>query len=42
MAATGAGFIASDGAGALWAMEDDGLKPLARHATLWDKHIVRI
>ncbi|MES2665526.1 MAG: DUF1513 domain-containing protein [Pseudomonadota bacterium] len=42
MAATGAGFIASDGAGALWAVEDDGLQPLARHATLWDNHIVRI
>ena len=42
MAATGAGFIASDGAGALWAVEENGLRPLARHATLWDNHIVRI
>lgn len=42
VAATGSGFLASDGAGALWGVGLDGLTPLTRHATLWDNHIVRI
>ena len=38
--ALGAGFLLSDGSGALWALEDQQLRPLTRSETAWDNHIV--
>jgi hypothetical protein len=34
------GFILTDGLGALWAANDDGLSPLASGKTAWDNHLV--
>lgn len=35
-------FAFTDGAGAIWAADPDGLKLLARHNLSWDNHLVRI
>lgn len=37
-----AGFIATDGAGAIWSCDADGLRPLARHAAAWDNHLIAL
>ena len=42
IAAAADGFIATDGAGAVWRLTDSGLPPLARHATLWDNHLIAL
>lgn len=36
------GFTLTDGAGAIWAAEPDGLRLGARHDLAWDNHLVRI
>lgn len=40
--AAGAGFIATDGQGAVWSCTDGGLSLSARHETQWDNHLIRI
>lgn len=42
VAAQGAGFVATDGQGAVWACDSAGLVPLARADTLWDNHLVAL
>ena len=37
-----AGFALTDGGGAIWAADPDGLRLLAHHALSWDNHLVRI
>ncbi|WBU54723.1 DUF1513 domain-containing protein [Paracoccus sp. SCSIO 75233] len=38
----GSGFALTDGGGAIWAADPDGLTLLARHDLSWDNHLVRI
>ncbi|WBU55495.1 DUF1513 domain-containing protein [Paracoccus sediminicola] len=38
----GGGFALTDGGGAVWAADADGLTLLSRHALRWDNHLVRI
>ena len=38
----GAGFIATDGQGAVWSCADAGLELAARHEVKWDNHLIRI
>lgn len=38
----GAGFVVTDGQGAVWACDDDGLRLSARHETKWDNHLIGI
>jgi hypothetical protein len=42
IAAGPAGLVATDGQGAVWACDDADLRPLARHATAWDNHLVSL
>ncbi len=43
LAPRGAGFLASDGMGGLFALEADGTAtPLARHEASWDNHLVPV
>lgn len=35
-------FALTDGGGAIWAANPDGLRLLARHSLAWDNHLVRI
>ena len=37
-----AGFVATDGEGAVWSCTTAGLTPLQRHATAWDNHLVLV
>ena len=37
-----ASFALTDGGGAIWAADPDGLKLLARHPLAWDNHLVRV
>ena len=32
----------TDGGGAVWAADDEGLTPLATNPTLWDNHLVAL
>jgi uncharacterized protein len=41
-AATPAGFILTDGGGAVWTADDAGLTPLASNQTQWDNHLVAL
>ena len=41
-AATGAGFVLTDGLGAVWAANDASLAPLASGQTAWDNHLVAL
>lgn len=36
------GFIVTDGGGAVWAADDNGLTPLATDPTQWDNHLVAL
>lgn len=38
----GDSFALTDGGGAVWAADPDGLRLLARHPLAWDNHLVRI
>jgi uncharacterized protein len=40
VAAEGAGFVATDGQGSIWACDDAGLTPLAEGEAAWDNHLV--
>lgn len=40
VSAMGAGFVATDGQGVVWACDAAGLAPLSRGDTLWDNHLV--
>lgn len=42
VARRGAGLVFSDGSGALLALEQQGLVPLAKGPTLWDNHLVSL
>ena len=42
VAASGAGFVATDGQGVVWGLTAGVLTPLARHQTLWDNHLIAI
>jgi hypothetical protein len=42
VAPLGQGFIASDGAGVLWALDRAGLTPLGQGDAAWDNHLVAI
>lgn len=42
VASHGAGFVVSDGSGALLALDQTGLKPLAQGPALWDNHLVSL
>lgn len=42
VAAIGAGFMASDGMGALWACETEGLQLLESGGPAWDNHLIAI
>jgi hypothetical protein len=35
-------FTLTDGLGAVWAVDDTGLQPLASGTTLWDNHLVAL
>lgn len=37
-----AGFVVTDGLGATWALDQQGLRLLSRHDVAWDNHLVRI
>lgn len=41
-AAPGGGFTLTDGGGAVWAVEQDGLRLRARHDVAWDNHLVAL
>lgn len=41
-AASAAAFTVTDGSGAVWAVDDTGLKPLANNETQWDNHLVNL
>jgi uncharacterized protein len=41
-AASADGFVLTDGLGAVWAADDDGLSPLSTGATAWDNHLVAL
>ncbi|WP_284164391.1 DUF1513 domain-containing protein [Frigidibacter sp. SD6-1] len=40
VAAEGAGFVATDGQGGIWACDDGGLAPLSKGGPAWDNHLV--
>lgn len=40
VAAEGAGFVATDGQGGIWACNDRGLAPLTKGGAAWDNHLV--
>ncbi len=42
VAASGAGFVATDGQGVVWSCANGAFTPLARHETLWDNHLVPV
>jgi hypothetical protein len=42
VAAGAEGLVATDGQGGVWAVEDAGLRLLARHAVAWDNHLVAL
>lgn len=42
VAASGAGFLASDGSGSLWQVTDTGLHPAATGGPQWDNHMVAL
>lgn len=42
VAASAAGFVATDGQGVVWSCAMGALTPLARHDTLWDNHLIAI
>ena len=42
LAPRGDGFIASDGSGAVWQVNADGLTPLATEQVSWDNHMVPV
>ena len=42
VSASGAGFVATDGQGAVWSVQDTGLTPLSQNETLWDNHLVAL
>jgi uncharacterized protein len=42
VAAIGPGFMATDGQGAVWVLDGDGLRLRDRHTTLWDNHLVAL
>ena len=42
VAASGTGFVATDGQGAVWSVDQEGLTPLSQNATLWDNHLVAL
>lgn len=42
VAAGTAGFVATDGQGAVWAAGDTALTLLSRNATLWDNHLIAL
>ena len=39
-AAHAGGFLLTDGLGAIWSADDDGLRPLGSGTTAWDNHLV--
>ncbi len=41
-ASSGTGFTVTDGQGAIWSANDEGLTPLASAETLWDNHLVAL
>jgi uncharacterized protein len=41
-ASHGAGFVVTDGMGAIWAADDTGLSPLTSGPTQWDNHLVSL
>lgn len=41
-ASAGGAFTVTDGLGAIWSAEDDGLKPLSQGAAQWDNHLVAL
>ncbi len=41
-AASSDGFLLTDGFGAIWAADDDGLRPLGTGLTAWDNHLVAL
>mgnify|MGYP001176892098 FL=1 len=41
-ATSGGAFTVTDGQGAVWAADDQGLTPLATDETLWDNHLVAL
>ncbi len=42
VAASAAGFVATDGAGVVWLCEGGTLTPATRHDTLWDNHLIAL
>lgn len=42
VAASGRGFLASDGSGALWHVTDAGLHPASSGGPQWDNHMVAL
>jgi len=42
VAAGPGGLVATDGTGTIWAVNRDGLRPLARHPVAWDNHLIAL
>lgn len=42
VAASSAGFVATDGQGAIWSVKAGALTPLSQNDTLWDNHLVAL
>lgn len=42
VAAMQGGFLASDGGGALWHLDDDGLRLASQNGPLWDNHLIAL
>jgi uncharacterized protein len=41
-ATSGGSFTVTDGSGAVWSADDQGLTPLATDETQWDNHLVAL
>lgn len=42
LAPLGEGFVASDGSGAIWAVDAEGLTPMTTNPVAWDNHMVPV